>query len=452
MMPGKYHKATINVLDVAFKEHETQIVEIGESTMELSLTSRSARAAVGTVALAAVLNPLNTSMIAVALPELGRIFGVSIGSSTRLLSAFAVASAVGHPLAGGLAERLGPRCVLVSGLIVTGVSGLAASYASDFNLLIALRVVQAFGTSAAYPAGIAILRAIDAGRNPEGHLPAAWLGVVTMSTNLSATIGPALAGLFLATGGWRWIFLVNVPLTLAGAVLVLYFLPPDHRHRHRAFVSFRALAANRPLLSVYARFAAVCMVFYSVFFGLPLWLENERRLSAAVVGAIMLPLVGLSALATPLAVRMVSRSGITKTLLLGAGALSLSTCLLAMVGARTSLIVLIAIVGLLGATNAFNNLGLQVELTDVTVSDQLGTAAGFFQTARFVGGAGAAGLIGIAFAKGATTNGWHWLCVAVVALSLALLVFAARTAAASRVQYLSIQTNYGKTEGLDHEK
>jgi predicted MFS family arabinose efflux permease len=326
-------------------------------------------------------------------------------------------------------------------LIVTGVSGLAASYASDFNLLIALRVVQAFGTSAAYPAGIAILRAIDAGWNPEGHLPAAWLGVVTMSTNLSAAIGPALGGLFLATGGWRWIFLVNVPLTLSGAVLVLHFLPPDHRHRHRAFVSLRALAANRPLLSVYARFAAVCMVFYSVFFGLPLWLENERRLSAAVVGAIMLPLVGLSALATPLAVRMISRSGITRTLLLGAGALSLSTCLLAMVGARTSLMVLIAVLGLLGATNAFNNLGLQVELTDVTVSDQIGTAAGLFQTARFVGSAGAAGLIGIAFAKGATTNGWHWLCAAVVALSLALLVFAARTAAASRVQYLSIQTN-----------
>src|SRR4030095_11246393 len=225
MMPKRYHKATNNVLDAAIEEHDTPILGIGESTMEVSHTSRSARTAVSTVALASVLNPLNTSMISVALPELGRIFGVSIGSSTRLLSAFAVASAVGHPLAGRLAERLGNRCVLVSGLVVTGFSGLAASFASDFNLLIALRVVHAFGTSAAYPAGIAVLRSIDAGRNPDGPLPAAWLGVVTMSTNLSAAFGPVLGGLLLATGGWRWIFLVNVPLTLTGVVLVLYFLP-----------------------------------------------------------------------------------------------------------------------------------------------------------------------------------------------------------------------------------
>src|SRR4030095_7411493 len=185
------------------------------------------------------------------------------------------------------------------------------------------------------------------------------------------------------------------------------------RGRHESFVSFLTLAGNRPLLSVYARFAAVCMVFYSVFFGLPPWLENELRFSAATAGAIMLPLVVLSALGTPLAVRMVLRSGTARTLVLGAGGLSMGTCLLAMVGAHTSLIVLVTAVGLLGATNAFNNLGLQVELTDVTASEQLGTAAGLFQTARFVGGAGAAGLIGIVFADGATTKGWHWLCVAV---------------------------------------
>ena len=147
---------------------------------------------------------------------------------------------------------------------------------------------------------------------------------------------------------------------------------------------------NRLLVSVYARFAVVCVVFYSIFFGLPLWLENERRFSATVAGAIMLPLVGLSALATPLAVRMVTRSGTARTLMLGAGGLLLGTCLLVM-GAHTSIIALIAVVGLLGAANAFNNLGLQVEMTEVTVSEQLGTAAGWFQTARFVGGAGPLG-------------------------------------------------------------
>jgi len=129
-------------------------------------------------------------------------------------------------------------------------------------------------------------------------------------------------------------------------------------------------------------------------------------------------------------VRMVTRSGTARTLMLGAGGLLLGTCLLVM-GVYTSIMALIAVMGLLGAANAFNNLGLQVEMTDATVSEQLGTAAGWFQTARFVGGAGAAWLISFVFAAGATTNGLRWLCVALVSLSLALLVFAARKVAAS---------------------
>jgi MFS family permease len=95
--------------------------------MESPATRRSARPAVGTVALAAALNPLNTSMLPVALSQLQRAFGTSTGASTWLLSAFALASAAGHPLAGGLADWLGPRRVLVAGLVIAGASGLAVS-------------------------------------------------------------------------------------------------------------------------------------------------------------------------------------------------------------------------------------------------------------------------------------------------------------------------------------
>src|SRR5262245_56252384 len=81
----------------------------------------SARSAVGTVAVAAMLSPLNTSMFPVALPALQREFNTNASASTWLLTVFALASAVGHPLAGYLADRLGPRRVLVAGLVMTGV-------------------------------------------------------------------------------------------------------------------------------------------------------------------------------------------------------------------------------------------------------------------------------------------------------------------------------------------
>src|SRR4029434_9862244 len=83
-----------------------------------------ARTAVATIALTAMLTPLNTSMIPVALPELQRAFEMSASASTWLLTVFALASAIGHPLAGFLADRFGSRRVLVTGLVVTGVGGL----------------------------------------------------------------------------------------------------------------------------------------------------------------------------------------------------------------------------------------------------------------------------------------------------------------------------------------
>jgi hypothetical protein len=76
--------------------------------------------------------------------------------------------------------------------------------------------------------------------------------------------------------------------------------------------------------------------------------------------------------------------------------------------------------------NAFNNLGLQGDLTVLARGGALGTAGGFLQTARFAGASLAAGLIGIVFAHGATTAALHRLAATIGALSLTLLGVAAR--------------------------
>ena len=92
-----------------------------------------------------MLSPLNTSLFPVALPDLQREFSTSARASTWLLTVFALASAVGHPLAGYLADSLGPRRVLLAGLVVTGLSGLIAACAATLSLLLALRTAQALG-------------------------------------------------------------------------------------------------------------------------------------------------------------------------------------------------------------------------------------------------------------------------------------------------------------------
>src|SRR5947209_197468 len=110
------------------------------------------------IGLGTLLNPLNSSMIAVALLPLHSDFGVSIATVTWLVSGFYLAAAVGQPLMGRLADLFGPRRIFCFGLLLVCVTSALAPWVPAFGWLVALRVLQAFGTSAAYPSGLAIMR------------------------------------------------------------------------------------------------------------------------------------------------------------------------------------------------------------------------------------------------------------------------------------------------------
>src|SRR5262249_51069819 len=272
--------------------------------------SRSQRGAVGTVAVATALNPLNTSMIAVALADVRSDLRVGPASASLLLLSFALASAVAQPLAGWLADRVGSRRVLVAGLAIAGATGVAAAAGPSFAPLVAGRAIPAPGTSVGLSAGVAALGALVAGGGRGGRVPAAWLGALTVSSNASAALGPVLGSFLGAVAGWRAVFLVNVPISLVAIGLALAYLPPDAAGSPRPVATDRGAAGGRALWSVYARFALVCAIFYSVFFALPQWLESTRRLTAPQTGLVMLPFVGTAVLAMPFAVRLLSRVGV----------------------------------------------------------------------------------------------------------------------------------------------
>jgi MFS family permease len=393
-----------------------------------------------------MLNPLNTSMFPVALPDLQREFSTSARASTWLLMIFALASAVGHPLAGYLADRLGPRRVLIAGLVVTGLSSLVAACATAFSLLVALRAVQALGTSTAFPAGIALLRMLQAGGRSDRSLPPRWLGVVATVSNLGAALGPMLGAALIVTVGWRALFLANLPIVIAASLLLLQRFPAD-RASTRADTGGakrRRIVVDRLVLSVSARFAAACMVFFTAFFALPLWLLQFSRLGAVETGVMMASMVIVSALTTPMALRTESRSGTAMVSLVGAGGLCVGMGLLATVNAQTSMVVpLAAIVGL-GASHAFNNLGLQAELTAGASPARLGTAAGLFQAARFIGAALATGLVGITVANDTLTDDWRRLWIAAAIVSIALLGWSAMSWKRARRPWRSRSAHEGR--------
>src|SRR5713101_2360639 len=338
--------------------HRRSCLEASDAARSARPTPRPGQRLVGAVLVGTLLNPLNSSMIAVALGLIQADFRVSMATVSWLLSGFALAAAVAQPMMGRFADLFGPRRIFCAGLLVVGIVSALAPLAPAFGGLIACRMLQAFGTSAAYPAGLAILRAV----NPQGQAPAGTLGAISIASSVSVALGPVLGGFLAARAGWPAIFLVNVPITAAGLVLALRWLPADTTHglarlgaapspravvhgvlrrvdvpgivlfsgmlasllafllslssgplwpllpvaalaaallvrRERGvaepFLNVRMLAAHRQLGGVYTQFAGVNIVFYAVFFSLPLWLERVRGFESGLAGLLLLPIAGV---------------------------------------------------------------------------------------------------------------------------------------------------------------
>lgn len=460
----------------------------GTSTPPAAIADRPPWPLVVSVVTGTMLNPLNSSMIAVALLGLSMDFRISISTATWLISGFYLGGAVGMPLMGRMADLFGPRRVFGLGLALVGLTGAVAPLAPSAGWLLAVRVVQAFGTAAPYPAGLAMIRA----RDRRGRAPAAALGAITIAASVSAALGPILGGVLVALAGWRAIFLFNVPVVVVGLVMAWMWLPPDrppplssfgtvarsrwaslHRldvlgvglfggvmaglltfllsvssrplwpllalavlaavlligHESRTdtpFLDVRLLAANRPLVGVYAQFLAVSLAFYAIFFGLPLWLEEARRFGPGATGLLLMPLAAVGVLVTPIATRVIERSGPRPSLILGSALLLAGALALLLVGGATPIPVLLAVAVLLGVPNGLNNLGLQAALYDAAPAASMGTASGLFQTFRFTGAILSTAVIGVALGQGATSEGLHTLAAVIAAVSALLLVASIR--------------------------
>jgi len=183
-----------------------------------------------TVSLGGVLAPLNSTMLAVALPEIRHDFGVGHGAVAWLVSAYLIAMAVAQPLGGRLGDQLGRGPVFRAGLVLFLGLSLAIAIAPTFPALIALRTCQALIGAAVIPNGMAMLRETQ----PVTRLGRSG-GITSSAISVSAAAGPLLGAALLALGSWRYIFLMNLPLVLAGlACFWLLKYPEEERTRRFA--------------------------------------------------------------------------------------------------------------------------------------------------------------------------------------------------------------------------
>lgn len=194
---------------------------------------------VATVCIGAFMGQLDASIVTLALPRLGRDLHAGVGAVewvalSYLLVLVAAVTTVGH-----LADAVGRKLLYVYGFAVFTISSAACSLAPSLPILIAARVVQAGGAAMLQANSVALITEAM----PRPSL-ARGIGVQGTAQAIGLALGPAVGGALLALGGWRLIFLVNLPAGALGFALGWVLLP-----RSRARRQSRGADRLGPLLS-----------------------------------------------------------------------------------------------------------------------------------------------------------------------------------------------------------
>ncbi|MCL1869900.1 MAG: MFS transporter [Promicromonosporaceae bacterium] len=421
------------------------------------------RRLVAPMMLGSVLNPLNTSMLAVALVPIGVAFGAPPSQTAWLVTALYLACAVGQPVTGRLVDAFGPRRLYLIGTALVGVAGLLGALAPTLGVLVGARVLIGLGTCAGYPAAMSLIKR-ESERTGRAS-PASLLAALSFANQVIAVVGPTLGGFLVDLGGWRTVFTVNVPFAAACLTLGGLYLPKEPRPEPGApkvvrrwdiagialfagsivalmlflmapsvgrlwlvavtlaagagfvlrelrapdpFLDVRVLGQNRPLLLTYARQLLAGVVMYSVIYGLPQWFEHGRGLTPANTGMVLLP-VFVTAMVGTYVTR--KQRGVLGRLLLGS-AMQLAACLaLLAVGGTTPVVAILVIMAVFGLPQALNGLALQNALYDQATPEQMGAASGLFRTFAYVGALTSSAATAAAYQHAADTPGMHALAL-----------------------------------------
>ncbi|MGK5682093.1 MFS transporter [Actinoplanes sp. URMC 104] len=184
-----------------------------------ALRSRIGAALIAATVLASMVGFLDANVVTVAVPAIERDLGASVSALQWTLTGYLLTVAALLLLSGALADHFGRKRILVTGLLVMLVSSVLCSLAPTPGTLVAARVAQGAGAALVVPTSLAVLngtlRVADRAR-----AIGIWAGLATIGT----TVGPYAGGWLVDHAGWRWIFVLNVPLILL-ALLALRVVP-----------------------------------------------------------------------------------------------------------------------------------------------------------------------------------------------------------------------------------
>lgn len=421
------------------------------------------------VSLGVILNPLNTTMITVALPAIQKDFQLSTTNVSWLVASYFIVSAIFTPLIGKLSDIYGRKLIFLIGLGLVVVSSIFAPLSPNLPVLLVMRGIQAIGTSALFPAGVGIIR------NTIQHNQNRVIGTLAVFATTSAAFGPTIGGMLIQFGGWPVIFYVNLPILAIGIGLTLMFIPKDKKNtaksykldvigillfslfitcwmifllgleqsiqigtlilaivltfvfymyekrRDEPFINVNFFRKNLNIAVIFSQYILSTVIFFAVLLSFPTFIQTVLGKSSQMAGIVMLSLSIFAMIMTPIATRWMERSGFRIPLLISVLVGLVGVILLFTVKENSPLVWIGVVLAVIGISNGIQNIGLQNLLYTSISVEESGIASGLLMTSRFIGNILASSIFGVAFATGMSVGNLNTMAIVLLVVAVVLV-------------------------------
>jgi EmrB/QacA subfamily drug resistance transporter len=403
----------------------------------------------------AILVPLNSTMLAVALPSVMGEFDVGAATVASLVTLYLGAVAIALPASGSLGDRFGHRRVFLVGVGAFALASALAATAVSFEILALSRVLQAVTGALVSTSSVALLRAIA----PPDRRGSAF-GLFDMLVSTSAAIGPLVGGLLVGGLGWRSMFVVAVPVALLAAFAVGALARPRRVEAQTTprpidlpglgllagflvslLLGLRGLESGGPetfailaapallvafvlielrtdqpavdprLFASRSFAAAVVGVFgatvilHATLVLVPLLVERLQGGNAQTSGFVLLGISALGAIAAPIGGRVSDAVGRRRPAVIGMLASVAGLVALWLVAPEASTVLLGLLLALVGFGMGMSGSPRQTAALEMIEPERVGMAAGTYLTGRYIGGALGATLAGAVLGGTVTSAG-----------------------------------------------
>ena len=399
---------------------------------------------------------LDVTIVNVALPAIHRSFDASLSGLQWTIDAYTLVLGSLLMLGGSTADRIGRKRVFQTGLITFVIGSAGCAAAPGLGVLIGARAFQALGGAMLNPVALSIVRNVFTDPRERAQAIGLWGAMIGVSIGL----GPVLGGVFVDTIGWRYVFLVNVPVGLLACLLTAIYVPESRAEHPRridpvgqvlvilglatltyaiiegesdgwgstTIVTLFAISAlsfvtlvpyelrrREPLLEMRffrsAPFSGAAAIAFCAFgsFGAflflnTLYLQDVRGYSALDAGLCTLPLAVMTVILPPVSGRLVARHGTRIPLLTSGVALMIAPLLLIGLSATTPLWLILLSYVIFGIGFGLVNPPITNTAVSGMPASQAGVASAIASTSRQVGSTIGIALAGAIVGAGATAD------------------------------------------------